>query len=105
MRNENELYTAYNNLWGAEAVAADDTVDPVIVAVDAVIGAEGGMRTAEQEFNDASIAVSQSQKAIANNQDQDEVMRLVELAFTAYDAEVLKATALARAETFFELLA
>jgi hypothetical protein len=104
MRNENELFTAYNNLWGAPAVEADDTVDPVIVAVAAVIGAEGAMRTAEQEFNDASIALSQSQKAIANNQDQDEVMALVELSMTAYDAQVLKETALARAQTFFDLL-
>lgn len=53
-RFDNQLWTAYNYLWGAPAVEACDVpdCDPPIAATAEIIGAEGRMRTADQQFND-----------------------------------------------------
>lgn len=67
MRDDNELYNAYNVLWGADACA---DCDP---PTEAVVGAETRLRTAESEFNDASVQLSQKTKEIAQNQDPDAV--------------------------------
>lgn len=68
-RYDNQLWTAYNYLWGAPAVEACDVpdCDPATPAVAEIIGAEGRMRTADEQYNAGSILISQAQKALAEN--------------------------------------
>ena len=98
------------------AIEADDTVDPPIEAQAEIIGVESLMRTADQEFNDASILISQAQKAIAENNDRDMVADLVYAIFyttdtaadppvpSRYDDMLAKEVKRARAQAFFDAL-